>query len=379
MTKINISPAWKDVKPRGFYVYLHRRATDGTVFYVGKGKGRRAWERYGRNDWWKNVFYKNGAILEILYQDLEEFEAFRLEEIVIKNYEMNGANLCNMTSGGEGASGAVPSYKTRIKISRASGGRKVYSSQGESFETAALAEEYLISIGFTKARKSHISKCAKGLCNSAYLRSWWYEGERPREYIEKSKRYSNTAKIAVYCSNGMKFDSARDAEKWLKSIGFKKACHSAISESSKKYTGVAYGLAWWREGDSPKKPAKQREKRKICCSNGMTFVNIKSAATWIKLVNKNACEYAIDNCCKGRICTAYGFSWWYEGDKKKPYVKHFKSILCSNGMEFNSRRQAVLWLNDGKYSKSVASKILKACKGDSDEEFGFKWKFKNTP
>ena len=35
-----------------FYVYTHRRASNGVVFYVGKGHGRRAYVKSHRGKWW---------------------------------------------------------------------------------------------------------------------------------------------------------------------------------------------------------------------------------------------------------------------------------------------------------------------------------------
>ena len=36
-----------------FYVYIHKRQSDGIVFYVGKGRGKRAYYFHERNDHWK--------------------------------------------------------------------------------------------------------------------------------------------------------------------------------------------------------------------------------------------------------------------------------------------------------------------------------------
>ena len=65
-----------------YYLYCHRRKDDNSIFYIGKGSGKRAWTRQGRNIYWKRVAEKAGFEVEILYHDLQEEEAFILEKIL---------------------------------------------------------------------------------------------------------------------------------------------------------------------------------------------------------------------------------------------------------------------------------------------------------
>lgn len=86
-----------------FYVYTHIRKSDGRVFYVGKGHGRRAWSKSRQNPYWHNIVNKHGFTVEIvMWFDSEEC-AFSLEKALIKYYGRE--NLCNLTDGGEGISG----------------------------------------------------------------------------------------------------------------------------------------------------------------------------------------------------------------------------------------------------------------------------------
>jgi len=88
-----------------FYVYTHRRATDGQVFYVGKGRGRRAFERSRGNPHWHNVVNKHGLEVVLVATGLDEETAFDTERQLISFYRSIGLRLANMTDGGEGASG----------------------------------------------------------------------------------------------------------------------------------------------------------------------------------------------------------------------------------------------------------------------------------
>lgn len=84
-----------------FYVYVHKRKTDGSVFYVGKGTGDRASDNSSRNIWWSRIVEKsNGYEFEIVYDNLTEQEAFKKEQELILEFGLD--NLCNITKGGSG-------------------------------------------------------------------------------------------------------------------------------------------------------------------------------------------------------------------------------------------------------------------------------------
>ena len=69
-----------------YYVYLHRKATDGEVFYVGKGKNLRASSYKSRSTFWKSVVAKYGYYIEIVETGLQEWYAFELEKDLISYY-----------------------------------------------------------------------------------------------------------------------------------------------------------------------------------------------------------------------------------------------------------------------------------------------------
>ena len=107
---------------REFYVYAHRRKTDNKIYYIGKGKGNRAWNLYTkeRNIFWQNTHNKHGTIVEIILDKLTEQEAHSIETEFILFYGRKNnstGTLVNMTDGGEGVSGKVFSSEERSKIS----------------------------------------------------------------------------------------------------------------------------------------------------------------------------------------------------------------------------------------------------------------------
>lgn len=105
-----------------FYVYLHRRKDTDEVFYVGKGRGSRCYLKHGRNDKWMKVANKAGFSVEKIECNLTEELAFKLERKLIAEYGRQ--NLCNMTDGGEGSSGAVRSQQFKDNLSKYHTGRK---------------------------------------------------------------------------------------------------------------------------------------------------------------------------------------------------------------------------------------------------------------
>ncbi len=130
-----------------FYTYRHIRLDTGTPFYVGKGSNNRAFEKRGRNKYWKNIVKSKGYRVEIIQDNMNEEDAFAFEEKLIKLYKSLGYCEANLTDGGEGLKGftpwnkgttvsesmkkqisnklkgIIPSIETRNKISKANKGK----------------------------------------------------------------------------------------------------------------------------------------------------------------------------------------------------------------------------------------------------------------
>lgn len=83
---------------KDFYVYFHRDRT-GSLFYVGKGTGRRAWSADRHPAWKRYVAERLGGHfrVEIHAQELTEVEAEELEGSLIQQY---GAQLINWINPG---------------------------------------------------------------------------------------------------------------------------------------------------------------------------------------------------------------------------------------------------------------------------------------
>ena len=86
-----------------FYIYAHINKLTKDIFYIGKGKDRRAYDKNKRNKKWKQYTSQNEYQVIILQDNMLEDDALKLEEFLIK--KIGRENLCNLTDGGESGCG----------------------------------------------------------------------------------------------------------------------------------------------------------------------------------------------------------------------------------------------------------------------------------
>ena len=309
MTKIQITPKWSDVKPSGNYVYIHRRLSDKTEFYVGLGRGQRGWavSRKNRGSWWHNVASKNGVIIEVVQDGMKRSDAVLLEMWLIAKFRHEGLRIVNITDGGEGCLGFVPGNAIPVNC-----------SSGDRFETYHEAARWLKASGVKSSDVSAISSAANGVYNSAYGFAWWHDGDEEKKFIKKSDRRRKTMARAVRCSNGMLFSDTRDAADWCISEGISSGDVDGIRKACDSDTGYAYGMSWWWDGKEERKTVfssrvlADARYRSVSCSNGMTFLTTGRAEEWLRA---SGFPRASQSNIRGAIASgrvAYGLKWRYK-------------------------------------------------------------------
>jgi hypothetical protein len=115
---------------KDFYVYVFLRSNDSvngkkySPYYVGKGRGKRAFEKSGR----VVPAPKDKSYIAFAEEGLTEAEAFSLEIYCIRTYgriDIGTGVLHNRTDGGEGSSGYVFSEEMKRNFSINRKGRKM--------------------------------------------------------------------------------------------------------------------------------------------------------------------------------------------------------------------------------------------------------------
>ena len=241
-----------------FYVYVHRKATNKEIFYVGKGKNNRYKVKCGRSKSWEDVVKKHGLICEIVVECIDEDLALLIECELVDLLLSSGVNLSNITKGGNGSL-SNPSEETRKKQRKAKLGKKQGLKHAQKSRTAKVgkkqprsAVDYVIGLkkkkvinsngdiypSATEAAKTlklsqgNVSMCARGERREAGGLAWSYD-------ITSTPKLE---KRTLKCSNGMRFESVVDASKWVKKWRGKSASSNITNAISSK--GIAYGFSW---------------------------------------------------------------------------------------------------------------------------------------
>ncbi len=220
-----------------FYVYVHKKATDGSIFYVGKGIGKRSHDFKRRNEHWKRIANKHGVIVEIIYANLTENEAFSLEVKTIS--EIGIASLTNQTKGGEGLSGLIFTDEHRRKIGIANKGKK------RSPESIARMLNARIGRKLSEEHKRKLSQSHKGKPKTQEHINKVAQARIGKNHTDIGKQNIRIAKCKiVFCvETNQEFFGTYHATEWVKQKN-PKASQAAIARACRKSTKIAYGYHW---------------------------------------------------------------------------------------------------------------------------------------
>lgn len=366
-----------------FYVYLHKRPTDGTVFYVGKGKGRRAWTTKSRNFHWQNVVNKNGGFeVEILRQGMTEQEAFNYEAEVISKYGIE--NLTNQTLGGISTTGMVHSEDTRKLQS------EIVKKQLENDPSRDLKNRERLKQLHEKQRNDpEYKKLMSDVQKEAYARL--PEEEKIRRAQTKNLWQNDPVKRNRWLTKLNKIANSPEARARMSANGKKYWDNISEEEYARRKEISKANIS------SPEMQRKLDEVRcrKLVLAGKYVFKSIKS---FTEAINDREFDKTIGVLTKPReSAQKYGFNFYiYKGFyledfdiEKHASLKHWeksdplpkldfdclpksKAVVADNGMIFLSMMEAALFCN-GKTWQATADFITKNMR-KGKPAMGYRWR-----
>lgn len=165
--------------PADKVVYIHRRAIDGVVFYIGMGSAKRARSRQCRSAQWRAVADVAGFTCEIVQSGLTIRDALALEIATIAQYDLQ--SLTNLNPGGGGCQRHTDETKrkqrencsskrpeVKAKIAAAQRGRKRPGLKISPIALEALKRAQQARIG---SRHSHETRAKMSASQSGKVRT----------------------------------------------------------------------------------------------------------------------------------------------------------------------------------------------------------------
>lgn len=239
------------IVPKDFYVYAHRKATTGEIFYVGKGCGKRAWS-LRRSNHWKNIVRKHGVVVEVVQDGLQEWAAFEMEVELIAFYgrkDCGFGSLVNLSDGGVGGATVLVNDGFRNLIGRASKATwaKKNAADRASWVKAIVESRRDPSVALKTSESLKKSWAADHKRRFRHAQQMISRFKDPVLYAQHrhTSMEINSAKSIKNQQTGMVFDYGNSAGVWISAIfGSDKKSAAANIRRVCKTGKVAYGYTW---------------------------------------------------------------------------------------------------------------------------------------
>ena len=215
-----------------YYTYAYLRE-DKTPYYIGKGTGDRIYSTNRRVN-----PPKDKSRIIYLKQNLTEEEAFRHEIYMIDVFgrkDLGTGILYNMTNGGEGSSGWVPSEESRRKMSQSSKGKTHSKETRRKMGEAKKGNTYMLGKTLSEETRRKIGEASKGRDPSEETR---------RKISESKKNISEETRRKM--SEASKGRTPSEESRRKMSQSSKDKTHS--EETKRKIGDAGKGRKWWNDG-----------------------------------------------------------------------------------------------------------------------------------
>ena len=205
-----------------YYTYAYLRE-DRTPYYIGKGKGNII------NSKQRSIKPpKDKSRIIYLKQNLTEAEAFRHEIYMIAVFgrkDLGTGILYNMTDGGDGTSGYIPSEESRKKMSEAKKGKTPSEETRRKISEANKGNTSMLGKTHSEETRRKMSETSKGIIHSE---------ETKRKISDASKNPSEETRRKM-----------SERQKGEKNHNYDK---TASEETKRKLSEAMKGRKWWNDG-----------------------------------------------------------------------------------------------------------------------------------
>lgn len=297
----------REIRSSLCFVYIDRRISDNTEFYVGKGDISRVRGVEGRNDYHANIVAKHGIVRKIEYVCFDDAEIMLKEIELIKHYNTyhyKNSRGANLTLGGDGARGAIRPIEARQKASTPVNQLTI---EGEFIKRFAS-----IKIARQEVPGANVILCCQGKLLSSKGFRWEYASDaKPRKRTDKTRKnisassYKRPVQQFDHMGNLIEtFDQIRTASEKT-GVGTDNIRRAVYTSGS-----TAGGFVW-RYVDEPERSLQPapRNKHPVMqmtmsgnCIAVFASMNEASQQTGVFAAN-------ISGCCCGTRRHARGFRW----------------------------------------------------------------------
>ena len=187
------------------YTYAHYRP-DGTMFYIGKGCGNRAYRTGERNQYWKRTVAKYGSFeAKILSYWGSNEEALKHESFLISCCRDMGLKLVNLTTGGEGGNSYIRTpesiEKYRISVAGKISPFKGVKRNPLSEETKAKMRASHVGRVTSDTAKANLSKALKGKKKTeSHKQNLVIQLTEARKKMKSKKGVARPTQTCPYCN-----------------------------------------------------------------------------------------------------------------------------------------------------------------------------------
>jgi hypothetical protein len=153
-----------------YYTYTYLRE-DRTPYYIGKGSGRRAYEKHNR----KIKPPKDKSKIIFLKQNLTEEESFKHEKYMIAVFgrkDLETGILHNRTDGGEGASGAIRSLEFKENLRKINKDKTLSEEHKNKLREANIGENNP-NYGKSASQETRDKMSKSQLGENHHSSNWW--------------------------------------------------------------------------------------------------------------------------------------------------------------------------------------------------------------